>query len=86
MGTNVHLTPELERFAQGCVEAGRFNNVSEVVRSALRMLQDAEERRAAFVESLKGAIAEGERDGFASSQSVEAEVLGAIAAVRTRQR
>lgn len=41
MGTNVHLTPELERFAQVCVETGRFNNVSEVVRSALRMLQDA---------------------------------------------
>ena len=39
MGTNVHLTPELERFAQLCVESGRFNDVSEVVRSGLRMLQ-----------------------------------------------
>jgi len=37
MGTNVHLTPELERFAQECVERGRYNNVSEVVRSGLRM-------------------------------------------------
>jgi len=53
MGTNVTLTPELERFAQACVERGRFNNVSEVVRSALRMLQEAEERRAAFVASWK---------------------------------
>jgi len=49
MGTNVNLTPELERFAQACVESGRFNNVSEVVRSGLRMLQEAEERRATFV-------------------------------------
>ncbi len=49
MGTNVDLTLELERFAQACVETGRFNNVSEVVRSALRMLQDAEARKAAFV-------------------------------------
>ena len=52
MGTNVNLTPELERFAQACVESGRFNNVSEVVRSGLRMLQEAEERRKAFVTSL----------------------------------
>lgn len=33
MATNVHLTPELERFARECVEGGRYNNVSEVVRS-----------------------------------------------------
>lgn len=59
MGTNVNLTPELERFAQVCVETGRFNNASEVVRSALRMLQDAEERKAAFVASLEVAMAEG---------------------------
>jgi antitoxin ParD1/3/4 len=52
VGTNVNLTPELVRFAQACVESGRFNNVSEVVRSGLRMLQEAEERRAAFVASL----------------------------------
>ena len=39
MGTNVNLTPELERFAQACVESGRFNNVSEVVRSGLRILR-----------------------------------------------
>ena len=54
MGTNVNLTPELERFAQACVESGRFNNVSEVVRSGLRMLQEAEERRKAFVTSPGG--------------------------------
>ena len=41
MATNVHLTPELERFARECVECGRYNNVSEVVRASLRLLQDA---------------------------------------------
>ncbi len=84
MGTNVHLTPELERFAQVCVETGRFNNVSEVVRSALRMLQDVEERRAAFVASLEEAVAEGDRDGFVSSADVEAEVMATVGAVRAR--
>ena len=71
MGTNVNLTPELERFAQACVESGRFNNVSEVVRSALRMLQEAEERRAAFVASLEAAREEGLREGLATVEEVE---------------
>lgn len=82
MGTNVNLTPELERFAQSCVESGRFNNVSEVVRSGLRMLHDAEQKRAAFVASLDAAMAEGRRDGFVSVADVEADVLAAIDAVR----
>lgn len=86
MGTNVNLTPELERFAQVCVETGRFNNVSEVVRSALRMLQDAEERKAAFVASLEDAVAEGDREGFISSEDVDAEVTAAIERVRSRNR
>ncbi len=86
MGTNVNLTPELERFAQVCVETGRFNNVSEVVRSALRMLQDAEERKAAFVASLEDAMAEGDRDGFIPSEDVETEVTAAIETVRSRKR
>ena len=86
MGTNVNLTPELERFAQACVERGRFNNVSEVVRSALRMLQEAEERRAAFVASLEVAREEGFREGLATVEEVEAEIRAAIDAVRTRRK
>ena len=42
MGTNVHLTAELEKFARDRVNAGRYNNVSEVVRDGLRLLQDQE--------------------------------------------
>jgi antitoxin ParD1/3/4 len=84
MGTNVNLTPELERFAQSCVETGRYNNVSEVVRSALRMLQEAEERRAAFVASLEAAHQEGLRDGFASVNEVEAAMRSALDAQRKR--
>jgi antitoxin ParD1/3/4 len=85
MGTNVNLTPELARFAQSCVESGRFNNVSEVIRSGLRMLQDAEERRAAFVASLVAAGKEGLREGLATVDEVEADVRAAIAAVRNRK-
>jgi antitoxin ParD1/3/4 len=84
MGTNVNLTPELERFAQSCIETGRYNNVSEVVRSALRMLQEAEERRAAFVASLEAAHQEGLRDGFASTDEVEAAMRAALDVERRR--
>lgn len=64
MATNVHLSPELERFARQCVEEGRYNNVSEVVRSALRMLQDAEERKRAFITMLKAAEDEANENGW----------------------
>jgi len=84
VGTNVNLTPELQRFAQACVESGRFNNVSEVVRSGLRMLQEAEERRAAFVASLEEAREEGLRQGFATVEEVEVEVKAD--AVRKRRK
>jgi antitoxin ParD1/3/4 len=75
MATNVHLTPELERFARKCVEGGRYNNVSEVVRAALRLLQDAEVRR-----TLDDAMAEADREGTFSLESVLEEVDAVIAA------
>ncbi len=63
MATNVSLTPELERFAKACVESGRFNNVSEVIRSGLRLLQEQDERRAGFLAMLSAAEAEADREG-----------------------
>ncbi|SMF67014.1 antitoxin ParD1/3/4 [Azospirillum oryzae] len=73
MATNVHLTPELERFARDCVEGGRYNNVSEVVRSGLRLLQEAEERRQSFNTMLLQAEAEADRDGSIAIDDVLAE-------------
>ncbi len=74
MGTNVHLTPELERFTRECIEGGRYNNVSEVVRSALRLLQDAEERRQQFRAMLEQTEAEAARDGTFTVDEIAAEV------------
>ena len=80
MATNVHLTPELERFARECVEGGRYNNVSEVVRSGLRLLQEAEDRRRQFHEMLQKSEAEADRDGAITLDSVTAEIDGIISA------
>lgn len=44
---NVSLTPELERFVNGKVQTGRYNSASEVVREALRLLEQHEHARAA---------------------------------------
>lgn len=37
---NVSLTPELERWVQDRVATGRYGSASEVVREALRLMQD----------------------------------------------
>lgn len=42
---NVSLTPEIEAFIAGRVASGRFRSASEVVRAALRLLEDDERRR-----------------------------------------
>ena len=80
MATNVHLTPELERFARECVIEGRYNNVSEVVRSALRLLQQQEEQRLYLLQRMRAAEAEAERDGAVPLEAVLAEMDDIIGA------
>ena len=78
MATNVHLTPELERFARECVADGRYNNVSEVVRSALRLLQEREEARRQFPAMLREADDEADREGTFTIEQVAAELQAII--------
>ncbi|HWF46769.1 MAG TPA: type II toxin-antitoxin system ParD family antitoxin [Bryobacteraceae bacterium] len=42
---NVSLTPELEKFVSAKVETGRYNSASEVVREALRLLEERDQER-----------------------------------------
>ncbi|MBZ5524594.1 MAG: type II toxin-antitoxin system ParD family antitoxin [Acidobacteriia bacterium] len=42
---NVSLTPELEKFVSTKVESGRYNSASEVVREALRLLEERDQTR-----------------------------------------
>jgi antitoxin ParD1/3/4 len=76
---NVHLPPELERFAKECVTSGRYSSVSEVVRSGLRLLQEAEERRLRFNRMLDEVRAEAEREGYQPIDRVLAEMDEVIA-------
>jgi antitoxin ParD1/3/4 len=81
---NVSLTPELERFAEECVRAGRYGNVSEVARAALRLLQDTERKRQEFLAMLGRVEAEGEAAGFVSADEVAAELDTVIAEAEER--
>jgi antitoxin ParD1/3/4 len=44
---NVSLTPELEKFVGAKVTSGRYNSASEVVREALRLLEEHDSTRVA---------------------------------------
>jgi antitoxin ParD1/3/4 len=56
---NVSLTPELERFLHRKVASGRYNSASEVVREALRVLEQNEQIRRIEIEGLRMKIKEG---------------------------
>ena len=53
---NVSLTPELENFVHTKVTAGRYASASEVVREALRLLEDREQARAAELEEFHSEV------------------------------
>ena len=42
---NVSLTPELEKFVANKVDSGRYTSASEVVREALRLLEQKDRDR-----------------------------------------
>ncbi len=60
MNVNVSLTDELNDFVQAQVSSGRFDSAEEVVREALRLMEEAEASRLAF---LRTAWAEGQASG-----------------------
>ena len=50
---NVSLTPQLERFIERKVREGKYQTASEVVREALRLLADRDDRRALELDRLR---------------------------------
>lgn len=63
MPTSVALGTHFERFVREQVQAGRFNNASEVVRAGLRLLEEGEQRRQLELDALRAAIATGRASG-----------------------
>jgi antitoxin ParD1/3/4 len=59
---NVSLTPALEKLVRQQVKSGHYNNASEVIRAALRLMKETEEFRRAKLKRLKAMLAEAEAD------------------------
>ena len=62
---NVNLTKELDRFIARSVKRGRYANASEVMRSALRLLEREEREDEEKLKALRKAIQEGRDSGVA---------------------
>ena len=56
---NVSLTPHLEALVRGKVESGLYNSSSEVIREALRLLDERDRVREMRLSDLRKAIQEG---------------------------
>jgi antitoxin ParD1/3/4 len=63
MSTNVALSAHFETFIQEQVESGRYNNVSEVVRAGLQLLEDSEQLQAKQLQALRADIIAGQKSG-----------------------
>lgn len=63
MGMNVNLTPHLEDLVRQKVESGLYSSASEVVREALRLMDEQDRLRAAKLSQLRGDIEDGLKSG-----------------------
>jgi len=65
------LTPHLEDFIRQTVTSGRYQSASEVVRTALRLLEEQERERTVQLEELRRAILTGIDSGPPSPLDIE---------------
>jgi len=70
MPTSVALGSHFETFIRDQLQSGRFNNVSEVVRAGLRLLENHEQRNQLELEALRAEIAVGRSSGSPKSADV----------------
>ena len=56
---NVHLTAELVQLVQSKVKSGRYNSASEVIREALRLLEERDQLMELRKEAIRQKIDEG---------------------------
>jgi antitoxin ParD1/3/4 len=63
---NVHLTKQMQDFANAQIESGAYANLSEIVRAGIRTLMEKDRARAfyALKAELDEAIAEAERGEY----------------------
>ncbi len=79
---NVNLTPELEKLIQRKVQSGHYNNQSEVVREALRLMIERDRAQERHIERLKSALevglAQAERGEVIEGRKAVAQVRATL--------
>lgn len=63
---NISLTPHFEELVKGKVESGLYTSASEVMREALRLLEEYDQLRARRLEELRHEIQRGIDSGAAT--------------------
>ena len=63
MGMNVNLTPQLEELVRAKVSSGMYTSASEVVREALRLMDEQDRVRAVRLEQLREDVSKGLKSG-----------------------
>lgn len=81
---NISLTPELDRFVRNAVQGGRYLSSSEVVREALRLLQDRQRHEDLKLDALRTELQRGLDSGPAEPLDME-KVRARARAERDRQ-
>ncbi|MDH4066256.1 MAG: type II toxin-antitoxin system ParD family antitoxin [Acidobacteriota bacterium] len=82
---NVSLTPELEKFVDGKVESGLYNNASEVVREGLRLLKEHDEIRVKWREQVERGWLQAQRGEVVDGPTAMAAIRARIK-TKTRKR
>lgn len=67
MGMNVNLTPQLEELVRAKVASGLYTSASEVVREALRLLEEQDRLREAKLGQLQSEVRRGLDSGPAEA-------------------
>ena len=81
MGMNVNLTPQLEDLVRAKVSSGLYTSASEVVREALRLMQEQDRLREAKLEELRRDV----RRGLESGSSADWNAAETKATARARR-
>lgn len=66
MPMNISLTPHLEEMIRAKIASGSYNSASEVVREALRLLEEEDQLRSLKLQRLREDIREGLQSGPSS--------------------
>ena len=83
---NISLTPELEQFVAEKVRSGRYASASEVVRDALRLLDERDELHQQRINEVKKKIAHGIAQLDAGEGITMDELKKRLAKRRAKQR